>query len=156
MPLEAPSRPAGCVEKPPSVAYLEMDGVVPMTREELTGKELSRADRRRQRYAKKVGARGGRGRRYRLVGREVKNAVLYTAESCAVESASRRCLTDKRYVSCLGDWQKFTALLWVAMLRQGFDRAPLLVVLSDGSEWIRSVCRWLPIPVLLILDLFHV
>jgi hypothetical protein len=31
-----------------------------------------------------------------------------------------------------------------------------LVVLSDGAEWIRQLCAWLPIPVLLILDLFHV
>ncbi len=28
--------------------------------------------------------------------------------------------------------------------------------LSDGAEWIRSLAQWLPVPTLLILDLFHV
>lgn len=50
----------------PDVAYLEVDGVLPMTREEMPDK------------SKPVpGVRGGKGRRYKLEGREVKNAVLY-------------------------------------------------------------------------------
>lgn len=142
--------------KAPDVAYLEMDGVVPMTREELTGDELTPADKARQTRAKKAHARGGRGKRYRLVGREVKNAVLYSGDDCARESASRGCLLDKRYVSHLGDWSTFALLVWVALRARGYDRAKTLVVLSDGAEWIRSLCAWLPVKVLLILDLFHV
>lgn len=156
LPVAEQVRPVDATNKTPSVAYLEMDGVVPMTREELTAKELSATDRRRQKQAKEEGARGGRGRRYRLVGREVKNAVLYQAEHCAREGSDRGCITDKSYVSHLGDWLTFAGLLWVALLRKRFDRAELLVVLSDGSDWIRSVCSWLPVPTLLILDLFHV
>jgi hypothetical protein len=149
-------RPADATSTVEQVAYLEMDGVVPMTREELVGKELSEADRRKQRRAKKAGARGGRGRRYRLVGREVKNAVLYRGSDCMQESASRGLIAAKRYVSHLGDWKTFAARLWPELLRQNFDHAQLLVVLSDGADWIRSLCEWLPISVLLILDLFHV
>lgn len=156
LPVATQKRPVDAVRAAPDVAYLEMDGVVPMTREELTGEELSGQDRRRRNRAKHEKARGGKGRRYRLVGREVKNAVLYTADACATESDSRDCITDKRYVSHLGDWKAFAAQLWVELLRQKFDRAPKLVVLSDGAEWIRSLCAWLPIDVLLILDLFHV
>ena len=156
LPVEKQQRPPDSTRKVPEVAYLEIDGVVPMTRERLTGSEIAEADRRRERRAKRTKARGGKGRRYRLVGREVKNAVLYQAESCIRESSRRRCITDKSYVSLLGDWQQFAQLLWVAMLRAGFDRAKRLIVLSDGSDWIRSVCSWLPIPTLLILDLFHV
>ena len=156
LPVEKQKRPPDADKAVTEVAYLEMDGVVPMTREELSGDELSDEDFRNQRRAKKVGARGGRGRRYRLVGKEVKNAVLYSGESCVRESASRGHITNKRYVSHLGDWTSFALLVWVQLLRLGFHRAKKLVVLSDGAEWIRSLCAWLPFPVLLILDLFHV
>lgn len=47
-------------------------------------------------------------------------------------------------------------LIWAQMLKLGFDRAKLLVVLSDGAAWIRSLCAWLPVKVFLILDLYHV
>jgi hypothetical protein len=140
----------------PAVAYMEIDGVVPITREELTGKELSADDRRKQRRAKERKARGGKARRYRIVGREVKNAVLYDGKDCATESPSRGCLLKKTYVSHLGDWMTFALLLWVAMLRKRFDGAKLLVVLSDGSDWIRSLAGWLPVKAFLILDLYHV
>jgi hypothetical protein len=150
-PAEAPPPNAA-----PDVAYVELDGVVPITREELTGKDLSAQDRRRQRRAKEQKARGGKARRYRIVGREVKNAVLYDGHNCAVESPSRGCLLQKTYVSHLGDWASFALLLWVALLRLRFDQAKLLVILSDGSDWIRSLAAWLPIETLLILDLYHV
>jgi len=41
------------------------------------------------------------------------------------------------------------------MRRMRFDEAALLVLLNDGAEWIRELSKWLPFPVLLILDLFH-
>lgn len=156
LPVRHQRRPAEAVATAPAVAYLEMDGVVPMTREEIPRHELTPAERARQQRARRAKTRGGGGRRYRVVGREVKNAVLYTAADCVAESASRDCITAKRYVSHLGDWETFTRLLWVEMLRQRHDQAPLLVVLSDGSEWIRSVCDRLPLRPLFILDLFHV
>jgi hypothetical protein len=156
LPVPEQKRPADATSTLAQVAYLEMDGVVPMTRQELVGRELSDADRRKQRRANKAGARGGRGKRYRLVGREVKNAVLYTDAACLTESPSRRFIAHKHYVSHLGDWRQFASLLWVELLRQNFDRAKRLVLLSDGAEWIRSLSQWLPIPVLLILDLYHV
>lgn len=152
LPRELPTRQA----TPPNVAYLEIDGVIPMTREELTGKELGQADKARQRRAKTAHARGGRGKRFRLVGREVKNAVLYSDDACATESPSRGCLLDKRYVSHLGDSKTFAGLVWVALRERGYDRAGKLVLLSDGADWIRSLAEWLPVPVKLILDLFHV
>jgi len=156
LPVRHQRRPADAVATAPAVAYLEMDGVVPMTREEIPRHELTPAERARQQRARRAKTRGGGGRRYRVVGREVKNAVLYTAADCVAESASRDCITAKRYVSHLGDWETFTRLLWVEMLRQRHDQAPRLVVLSDGSEWIRSVCDRLPLRPLFILDLFHV
>jgi len=156
LPVKHQRRPADAVPTAPTVAYLEMDGVVPMTREEIPARELTPADRARQRQARRAKARGGRGRRYRLVGREVKNAVLYRATDCVAESPSRDCITAKRYVSHLGDWETFARLLWPELLRQRFDEARRLVVLSDGSDWIRSVCDRLPVRPLLILDLFHV
>lgn len=158
LPIPMQERPPDAVKEcaAPEVAYLEMDGVIPITREELTGKELTPTERRRQQRAKKARARGGRGKRYRIVGREVKNAVLYDGKDCVAESPGRGCILSKSYVSFLGEWAPFAALLWVAMLRLRFDQAKLLVVLSDGAEWVRSICKWLPVPTLLILDLFHV
>lgn len=158
LPVPLQERPSDAVPEgaAPKIAYAEFDGVVPITREEMTGDELTEEDRQRQEKAKTDKARGGKARRFRIVGREVKNAVLYDGKDCASESPGRGCLLAKTYVSHLGDWAAFTALVWVQMLRLRFDQAELLVVLSDGAEWVRSLCKWLPIPVLLILDLFHV
>jgi len=139
-PMERASRTEPVIE----VAYLEMDGVIVPTRQEV------KTD------APTESGRGGKGRRYHREGREVKNAVLYTAQACAPESDRRACLLEKTYVSHLGEWLPLAMLVWVQVLKLGFDRAKLLVVLSDGSEWIRSVCAWLGLPGLLILDLYHV
>lgn len=139
-PVERATRMEPVIE----VAYLEMDGVIVPTRQEVPTD------------APPQSGRGGKGRRYHREGREVKNAVLYTAPACAQESESRACLLEKTYVSWLGEWLPFALLVWTHLLKLGFDRAKLLVVLSDGSEWIRSVCAWLSLPVLLILDLYHV
>jgi len=143
LPVSTQQRPVDTVPKgeAPQVAYLEVDGVIPITREELTGKELTAAERRRLQRAKKAKARGGKGRRYHIVGREVKNAVLYDGKDCAAESPGRGCLLKKTYVSHLGDWLTFVALLWVAMIRLRYEQAKLLVILSDGADWIRSVTR---------------
>jgi hypothetical protein len=137
-------RPDDAVPKAPEVAYIEIDGVLPMTRE---------VDHERSEPVD--GARGGKGLRYTLVGKEVKNAVLYTGEACAQESEGRGCILEKSYVSYLGSWSGFALLLWASMVRLRFDQAKLLVILSDGAEWIRSLAAWLPIPVFLILDLYH-
>lgn len=156
--VEQQQRPADavCADKTPEVAYLEIDGVVPITREEIPVNELSTSDKARLRRAKLSKARGGKGRRYEIIGREVKNAVLYQAKDCAEQSATRGCILEKTYVSYLGTWSLFALRLWVTMLRLRFDKAKTLVVLSDGAEWIRSLAQWLPIPSVLILDLFHV
>lgn len=158
LPVPNQERPADTVDPSaaPKVAYVEMDGVIAMTREEITGDELTAEDRERQAKAKREKARGGKARRFHIVGREVKNAVLYDGKDCAAESPGRGCLLEKTYVSHLGEWTVFASLLWVQMLRLRFDQAELLVVLSDGAEWVRSFVKWLPVPVLLILDLFHV
>jgi len=140
----------------PEVAYLEMDGVVPITRETLSSEELTRSDRERIARAKHEHARGGKGRRYHIVGKEVKNAVLYTQADCAEESPARGCILKKTYVSFLGCWTVFAARVWVELLRLRFDQAGLLVILSDGADWVRSFAEWLPFKTLLILDLFHV
>jgi hypothetical protein len=140
----------------PRVAYLETDGVSALTRQELTGDELTPADKKRQRRAQQQHARGGKGRRYRTVGKEVKNAVLYDGADYAKESPSHGRILHKTYVSHLGDWQTFARLLWVAMLRLRFDGVQLLVIVSDGAEWIRSLAAWLPLTTFLILDLYHV
>ncbi|MBO0859045.1 MAG: ISKra4 family transposase [Chloracidobacterium sp.] len=127
------------------VAYLEMDGVLVMAREEKTETE-----------GKIKGGRGGPGRKYSVGGREVKNAVLYEGAACGRESERRGIILRKSYVSSLGDWMSLAVLIWAMMLKQGLNRAKLLVVLSDGAEWIRSLCKWLPVNVFLILDLYHV
>ncbi len=110
LPVPTQERPVDAVpiEEMPKVAYLELDGVIPITREELTGKELLPADRRRQQRAKKNKVQGGKGRRYRIVGREVNNAVLYDGKDCAAQSPGRGCLLSKTYVSHLGDWLAFS------------------------------------------------
>ena len=130
----------------PQVAYLEVDGVLPMTREEVLESSTPVA-----------GARGGKGRRYKLEGKEVKNAVLYRQQDHAQEMPSRGCLLQRRYVSHLGHWGLFAMLVWLAMLRLRFDKAELLVVLGDGAGWITSLVEWLPMHgrVLHILDYFH-
>lgn len=143
--------------KPLNIAYVELDGVIPMTRERTDHSKPKIDDTAQVETAvdAQMGRRGGAGRTYTMVGREVKNAVLYDDSHCASESASRGCITDKRYVSHLGDWRAFADLLWVQIVRMHFNQARLLVVLSDGAEWVRSLADWLPIPVRLILDLYH-
>jgi hypothetical protein len=137
-------RPDDVVADAPSVGYLEIDGVVPMTR-----------DLDETRSSPVEGARGGKGLRYTLVGREVKNAVLYRGDSCAQLMPSRGSLLDKTYVSRLGHWTPFALSVWAEMRRLRFDEADTLVLLSDGAEWIRTLAGWLPCEVFLILDLFH-
>jgi len=139
-------RPLDAVKNAPRTAYLEMDGVFVMTREE----DIAR------RQPVEPGARGGKGRRYDMEGREVKNAILYTGAACTAESDKRNCLLDKRYVSHLGNWQDFARRVWPALIRERFDQAGRLVVLSDGARWIRDLCEWLPVKTQMILDLFHV
>lgn len=158
LPKKTQHRPANAVPKSaiPRVAYIEIDGVIPITREEFSSSELTDIERQRQARAKTEKTHGGKGKRFHIVGREVKNAVLYDGKNCATPSVGRGCLLEKTYVSHLGEWQAFAERLWVAMLRLRFDEAELLVVVSDGAEWIRSLANWLPVKVLLILDLFHV
>lgn len=120
------------------VAYLEVDGVHVLTRKE--DKSIKRAK-----------GQAGPGRKYEVSGREVKNAVLYEAKAVAQESERRKVILEKSYVSHLGEW-----LVLAQMLKMGFDRADRLVVISDGAEWIRSLCKWMPVKVFLILDLYHV
>lgn len=140
----------------PDVAYLEVDGVVPMTRELIPESELSSEDRANQAKAKLAKTRGGAGLRYRLQGREVKNAVMYAAEACALVGETRGALLEKHYVSYLGEASVFTRRVWAALRAKGYDQAKTLVVLSDGAEWIRTLAGQLPVErVVLILDLFH-
>jgi hypothetical protein len=138
----------------PEVAYLELDGVLPLIRTEVD--DYSDAEEQAQRHAKARKVPGGKGRRYEIAGREVKNAVLYDGKDCAAETPGRGCLIDKRYVSYLGNWRIFALMVWVMMLRRGFNRAKRLIILSDGADWIRSLAEWLPVDALLILDLYHV
>ena len=102
-------------------------------------------------------SRGGQGLRYKLEGREVKNAVLYTEDAQAQESPSRGCLLDKTYVSWLGHWHIFALHVWLAIRRLRFDQAQLRVVLGDGATWIATLVAWLPCrqKVLHILDFYH-
>jgi Uncharacterised protein family (UPF0236) len=141
------ARPAEAVGQAPQVAYLELDGVMVMRREPRPGASAAAACSE---------GRGGKGRQYQVSGREVKNAVWYEGTQCLPESDSRNCILQKHYVSHLGEWQQLALLVWAQMRRLRFDQAKLLVVLGDGAEWIRQLCAWLPIPVLLVLDLFHV
>jgi len=142
-------RPPDAVEEVPEVAYLEMDGVFAMTRQEkpLSPKQLAEVPK---------GARGGKGRKYEMEGKEIKNAVLYNGNDCVGLGEQRGSLLEKTYVSHLGNWKPFALLVWAQITRLRFDEAATFVVLSDGAEWIRSLCEWLPVEVLLILDLFHV
>ena len=155
-PILPPTDPDMAPADEGDVAYIEMDGVIPITRQTVPLSEMSAKDRKQLEEATLAKARGGKGRRYTIVGREVKNAVLYTAADCAQESPQRGCLLRKRYVSLLGTWTAFAALLWVELTRLRFERAKLVVILSDGAEWIRSLAAWLPFEPLLILDLYHV
>ncbi|MCB9583748.1 MAG: UPF0236 family protein [Polyangiaceae bacterium] len=158
LPREGVPRPEGARlgSDAPRRAYVEIDGVIPMTRVEIEPSQLSEIDRARIERARANKVRGGKGRRFNVVGREVKNAVLYTDDDCVKPDIGRGSLLDKRYVSHLGEWKAFAKSLWVEMRRQRFDDATELILISDGAEWIRSLADWLPISCTLILDLFHV
>jgi len=138
------ARPSDAVADAPDVAYVEVDGVVPMTRQ---------LDPERSKPV--PGHRGGKGRRYTMEGKEVKNAVLYRGDDCCTEGDGRGIVLEKKYVSHLGYWANFAALLWVMMLRLRFDQAGTLILLSDGALWIRELAAFFPREVVLILDLFH-
>lgn len=154
LPVETQQYPNEAPAKEPDVAYLEIDGVLPLTRTEVD--DYTEAERKVQEKAKEEKVPGGKGRRYEIAGKEVKNAVLYDGDDCAAETLGRGCLLDKRYVSYLGGWRVFALMVWVMILRRGYHRAKRLVILSDGADWIRSLAEWLPIDVLMILDLYHV
>ena len=154
LPVDIQQVPDEALQTGPEVAYLELDGVLPLTRTE--AENYTKDEKLVQRKAKKDKVPGGKGRRYEIGGKEVKNAVLYDGKDCAAETPGRGCLIDKRYVSYLGNWRTFALMVWVMMLRRGFDRAKRLVILSDGADWIRSLAEWLPVEVFLILDLYHV
>lgn len=158
LPVAVQARPENEVpeKETPKVAYLEIDGVFPMTRTLIPEENLSAKDKRKLQRAKANKVPGGKARRYEVAGREVKNAVLYNAKECVKTSATRGCVLKKTYVSYLGNWKVFALLVWVALLRLRFDKARQLVILSDGAEWMRSFAAWLPIPTVMILDLFHV
>jgi ribosomal protein S14 len=154
LPVDIQQVPDDAPQTGPEVAYLELDGVLPLTRTE--AEDYTEAEKQVQLNAKADKVPGGKGRRYEIAGKEVKNAVLYDGKDCAAETPGRGCLIDKRYVSYLGNWRIFALMVWVMMLRRGFNRAKQLVILSDGADWIRSLAEWLPVDVLLILDLYHV
>jgi hypothetical protein len=147
-------RPAGQI---PQTVYVEIDGVMPMTRQALPEEEMTAAQKRELEAARRSHARGGKARRYRLVGREVKHAVIYPGDAVARESESRGCVLDKLHVTHLGGPEEFGILLWAEMVRSGWVHAKRIVVISDGSEWIRNLVTKLPWPgeLVLILDLFH-
>ncbi len=149
--------PVAASPRPPRV-YLEIDGVLPMTREELSDAELTPAQIEEKLRAKSEKARGGKGRKYRLTGREVKVAVLYEEAAVAQESDRRGVILKKHYVTHLGDAQTFASLVWAKLVTTGLIQAAEIVIVSDGSEWIRNLATELPIPgrVQFILDLFHV
>lgn len=92
------TRPKDAVKEDatPDVAYLEVDGVFPMTREKIeeTSVEVE-------------GARGGKGRKYKTEGREVKNAVFYKGSDHAQEMPSRGCILERTYVS-ISETTKFS------------------------------------------------
>ena len=140
-------RPEPSVAQAPQLAYLEIDGVLPLVR------EVDEERSKRPNPSEK--ARGGKGLRYDVGGKEVKNAILYVGDDCVEESPSRGCILDKHYVSHLGHWKPFALMLWAAMLPLRFDEAGTLVVLSDGANWIRKLAQWLPCGVFMILDLYH-
>jgi hypothetical protein len=154
LPVDIQQVPDDALLTGPEVAYLELDGVLPLTRTE--AEDYTQAEELAQRQAKNDKVPGGKGRRYEIGGKEVKNAVLYDGKDCAAETPGRGCLIEKRYVSYLGNWRTFALMVWVMMLRRGFNRAKRLVILSDGADWIRSLAEWLPVEVFLILDLYHV
>lgn len=58
------------------------------------------------------GARGGKGRRYALEGKEIKNAVLHTAQDCVQESDRRGAILHKQYVTRQGTCHDFKRPLW--------------------------------------------
>ena len=142
----------------PTRVYVEIDGVLPMTREELPDTDLTPAQREAKALAQRAKARGGKGRKYRLVGREVKMAVIYVEDAAVRESDSRGCLLQKHYVAHLGDARSFGQLLWSKLVTTGLVHADEIVVISDGAEWIRNLMSALPLPGQLrfVLDLFHI
>ncbi len=73
--------------------------MVPVTRQELGDEELTEQNKQSREQAKQDKARGGKGRRYRILGREVKNAVPYDGKDCVQESAERGSILSKTYVS---------------------------------------------------------
>ena len=142
--LRVVERPCDAEASAPDIAYLEVDGVVPMTRE---------IDPERSNPV--PGHRGGKGRRYIMEGKEVKNAVMYRGDECCTEGDGRGVVLEKHYVSHLGYWRDFAALLWAKIVRLRFDEANVLILLSDGAHWIRQLAEYFPLPEILILDLFH-
>ena len=96
-----PKRPDDCRTKIPRVTYIEVDGVFAMIRrylESLPDQEVPQGDASGASEASiaDVGRRGGAGRRYKLEGREIKNAIIYSDDSCASLASQRGCLLRRR------------------------------------------------------------
>ena len=153
-----PRRPYDARDRKPEVTYLECDGVYAMTRQyELPADAApEQGNEHAQREHPDKQTRGGAGRRYKLEGREIKNAILYSDDDTASLANRRGCLLRKTYVSVLGTPQDLALQLGPELLRQRADKAKLFVSISDGAVWIRNLVVDLPFKVLQILDLYHV
>lgn len=156
-----PKRPDDCRTKIPRVTYIEADGVFAMIRRYLESspdQEVTQGDASGASEASiaDVGRRGGAGRRYKLEGREIKNAIIYSDDSCASLASRRGCLLRKTYVSVMGTPQDLALQLGPELLRQRADQARICVSISDGAVWIRNLIDDLPFKVIQILDLYHV
>jgi hypothetical protein len=88
LPVDIQQVPDDAPQTGPEVAYLELDGVLPLTRTE--AEDYTEAEKQVQLNAKADKVPGGKGRRYEIAGKEVKNAVLYDGKDCAAETPGAR------------------------------------------------------------------
>jgi hypothetical protein len=87
--------------------------------------------------------------------REVKVGMLFAGEDSRVRGKEKLEITRKEYVACVGTVEEFQKYLFEAAVRNHCFDYEKIVVVSDGAQWIRTMCEFLFPGAIQILDYFH-
>ena len=130
-------RPVGLVAKTIEVLYIETDGTgVPMTRQELAGRQGKQPD--------------GSART-----REAKLGCVFTQTGVDREGRPVRDPGSTSFVGAIETADEFGWRLYAESMRRGLLQSKRVVLLGDGAEWINTLHATHWPEALRIVDLYH-
>jgi len=124
-------------EKTIPILYISYDGTgVPMTQEELTGRQ----------------GKGGDGL---AKTREVKLGCVFTQTTTDVRGLPVRDPDATSFVGAIESAEDFGWRIYGEAVRRGLSKAQEVVVLADGAQWIKNLAQMHFLEAKLIIDLYH-